>query len=68
MSSKSPELESVDYLSRRIAAAAKYIPLERLAISPQCGFASSIGGRPMTEDQEEGKLKRLVEVARKVWG
>ena len=68
MSSKSPELESVDYLSRRIAAAAKYIPLERLAISPQCGFASSIGGRPMTEDQEEAKLKRLVEVARKVWG
>jgi 5-methyltetrahydropteroyltriglutamate--homocysteine methyltransferase len=68
MSSKSPELESVDYLTKRIDAAAKYVPLERLAISPQCGFASSIGGRPMTEDQEEEKLKRLVEVARTVWG
>jgi 5-methyltetrahydropteroyltriglutamate--homocysteine methyltransferase len=68
MSSKSPELESVDYLTRRIDAAAKYVPLDRLAISPQCGFASSIGGRPMTEEQEEGKLRRLVEVAGKVWG
>ena len=68
MSSKSPELESVEYLARRIDEAAKYAPLERLAISPQCGFASSIGGRPMTEERQQAKLERLVEVARKVWG
>ena len=67
MSSKSPELETVDYLAHRIDEAAKYAPLERLAISPQCGFASSIGGRPMTERQQEAKLERLVEVARSVW-
>jgi len=67
MSSKSAELESADYLIRRLDDAARYAPLERLAISPQCGFASSIGGRPMTEQQQEAKLARLVEVARKVW-
>ena len=68
MSSKSAELESVDYLVRRVEEAAQYAPLEQLAISPQCGFASSIGGRPMTDDQQEAKLARLVEAARKVWG
>jgi 5-methyltetrahydropteroyltriglutamate--homocysteine methyltransferase len=67
MSSKSPELESVEYLTRRIHEAAKYAPLERLAVSPQCGFASSIGGRPMSDEQQEAKLRRLVEVAHKVW-
>jgi 5-methyltetrahydropteroyltriglutamate--homocysteine methyltransferase len=67
MSSKSADLESVDFLKRRIEEAAKYAPLDQLAISPQCGFASSIGGRPMTEARQEEKLARLVEVARSVW-
>jgi 5-methyltetrahydropteroyltriglutamate--homocysteine methyltransferase len=68
MSSKSPELESADVLKRRIDEAAKFAPLDQLAISPQCGFSSSIGGNPLTERDQEAKLARLVEVARTVWG
>src|SRR5262245_18894289 len=68
MSSKSPDLESVDSLRRRIDEAATHVALEQLAISPQCGFASSIGGNPMTEQEQERKLARLVETADRVWG
>lgn len=68
MSSKSAELETADALKRRIDEAAKVAPLEQLAISPQCGFSSSIGGNPLTEADQEAKLARLVEVARSVWG
>lgn len=67
MSSKTPALESKDDLVRRIDEAQKYAPLDQLAISPQCGFASSIGGNPMTQEQQEAKLARLVEAARSVW-
>ena len=68
MSSKTPELESAYALRKRIDEAAKVAPLEQLAISPQCGFSSSIGGNPLTEADQEKKLARLVEVARSVWG
>jgi len=68
MSSKTAELESADALKKRIDEAAKYAPLDQLAISPQCGFSSSIGGNPLTEADQEKKLSRLVEVARSVWG
>ena len=68
VSSKSAELESVDALAARVDQAAKFAPLDQLAISPQCGFASSVGGNPMTEAQEEKKLALVVEAARKVWG
>lgn len=68
MSSKNPGLESEDDLKRRIDEAAKFAPLEQLAISPQCGFASSIVGNPLTEDIQEQKLARLVSVAEQVWG
>lgn len=68
LSSKTPVLESADELKRRIEAAAKYAPLDQLALSPQCGFASSIGGNPLTQRDQEAKLARLVEVARQVWG
>jgi 5-methyltetrahydropteroyltriglutamate--homocysteine methyltransferase len=68
MSSKTPELESAESLKRRIDEAARIAPLEQLAISPQCGFSSSIGGNPLTECDQEAKLVRLVEVARAVWG
>ena len=68
VSSKTPELEPVDELRRRIDAASRYIPLERLAISPQCGFASSVGGNPLTIDDQRRKLSRVVEVAELVWG
>ncbi len=67
MSSKSADLEDVGFLKRRIDEAAKFAPIEQLAISPQCGFASSIGGRPMMEARQEEKLARLVETARSVW-
>lgn len=67
MSSKTPVLESKEELVRRVEEAQKFAPLDQLAISPQCGFASSIGGNPMTEAEQEAKLTRLVDVARSIW-
>ena len=67
VSTKTPELESADALKRRIEEAAKFTPIERLALTTQCGFASSIKGNPMTEAEQEAKLSRIVEVARDVW-
>jgi 5-methyltetrahydropteroyltriglutamate--homocysteine methyltransferase len=55
-------------LARRIDEAAKYVPLERLCLSPQCGFASTHHGNRLTEDEQWRKLARVVEVARLVWG
>jgi 5-methyltetrahydropteroyltriglutamate--homocysteine methyltransferase len=60
--------EKVDELCRRIDEAARYLPLEQLAISPQCGFASSIRGNLLTEDEQFRKLDVMLETARKVWG
>jgi 5-methyltetrahydropteroyltriglutamate--homocysteine methyltransferase len=68
VSSKAPALESIDALKRRTEEAAKYIDLDRLAISPQCGFASTVAGNPVTEADERAKLKRCVEAARAIWG
>ena len=68
VTSKKPQLESKDVLKRRIDEASKFVPLERLALSPQCGFASTIGGNRLTEDDEKRKLELVVEVAREVWG
>jgi 5-methyltetrahydropteroyltriglutamate--homocysteine methyltransferase len=68
VSSKVPELEDADFLLRRIDEATKYIPLERLALSPQCGFASTLEGNLLTEDQQWAKLELVAEVARRVWG
>ena len=68
MTSKTGELESKDTLKRRIDEAAKFLPLEQLALSPQCGFASTEEGNTLTEDQQWAKLSRCVEVAREVWG
>jgi 5-methyltetrahydropteroyltriglutamate--homocysteine methyltransferase len=67
VSSKLPQLESVDALRRRAEEAAKYVDAERLAISPQCGFASTIGGNPLTEDDERAKLRLCVEAGRAIW-
>jgi 5-methyltetrahydropteroyltriglutamate--homocysteine methyltransferase len=61
-------LESKDALRRRIDEAAKYVPLERLCLSPQCGFASTHHGNALTEDEQWRKLERVVDVARDVWG
>ena len=67
VSSKTAALESADVLRARVDAAAKFVALDQLAISPQCGFASSIGGNPLTQADQEAKLARLVEVAGKIW-
>ncbi len=68
VSTKVPELESVDDLKRRVEAASKYINLDQLAVSPQCGFASDVVGNLVSEDDQRRKLERVVETARQVWG
>jgi 5-methyltetrahydropteroyltriglutamate--homocysteine methyltransferase len=68
VTSKAGALESKDELKRRIDQAAKYLPLEQLALSPQCGFASTEEGNLLTEDEQWAKLSLCVEVAREVWG
>ena len=68
VSTKTPALEDPDDLRRRIDAAAGLVPLERLALSPQCGFASTAPGNPLTTDQQRRKLELVVDVARRVWG
>jgi 5-methyltetrahydropteroyltriglutamate--homocysteine methyltransferase len=67
ITTKSPELEKVDDLRKRIDEAAKYIPLDQLALSPQCGFASDVIGNLVTADDQKRKLEVMVETARKVW-
>jgi 5-methyltetrahydropteroyltriglutamate--homocysteine methyltransferase len=68
VSTKVPTLESKDALKRRIEAAAKFVPLENLCLSPQCGFASTFLGNPISEEMQRRKLERVVEVAGEVWG
>ncbi len=67
VSSKVPSLESLDLLKRRTKEAAQYIGLDRLAISPQCGFASTVAGNPLTEADERAKLRLVVEAAKAIW-
>ena len=68
VSTKVPELESVDELKRRIEEAARYVPLEQIAISPQCGFSSDVVGNLISLDDQKRKLEVVVETARRVWG
>ena len=68
VSSKTPVLEDADALVRRIEDASAYVATERLGLSPQCGFASTAGGNPLTEDDERAKLSLVVDVTRRVWG
>jgi 5-methyltetrahydropteroyltriglutamate--homocysteine methyltransferase len=68
VSSKLHQLESKDLLKRRIDEAAKYIALDQLSLSPQCGFASSTEGNRLSEDDQFAKLRLVVEVAEEVWG
>ena len=68
VTSKTGALESKDELKRRIEQASKYLPLEQLALSPQCGFASTEEGNLLTEEEQWAKLRLCVEVAREVWG
>ncbi len=68
LTSKTAELEDAEDLKRRIDEASRYVPLERLALSPQCGFASVAGGNELSEEEQMRKLALVVEVARGVWG
>jgi 5-methyltetrahydropteroyltriglutamate--homocysteine methyltransferase len=67
VSSKSAALEKSDDLLKRIEEAARYIDKDRLAISPQCGFASTVAGNPLSEADERSKLKLCVQTARAAW-
>lgn len=68
VSSKVPALETLDALKRRAEEAAQYIELDRLAISPQCGFASTVAGNPVTEEIQRKKLELVAAAARDIWG
>jgi 5-methyltetrahydropteroyltriglutamate--homocysteine methyltransferase len=67
VSSKLPQLENGDDLVRRIEQAGRYFPIDNLALSPQCGFASTMEGNLLTEDQQWAKLRLVVETAKRVW-
>jgi 5-methyltetrahydropteroyltriglutamate--homocysteine methyltransferase len=68
VSSKSPALESGDDLTRRVEMASRYIPLDRLALSPQCGFASTHEGNRLSPDDQRRKLALVGQTARLIWG
>jgi 5-methyltetrahydropteroyltriglutamate--homocysteine methyltransferase len=68
VSSKKRTLESKDELKRRVDEASKFIPLDRLALSPQCGFASTIEGNLVTVADQEAKLRLVAETANEIWG
>lgn len=68
ISSKRAQLENGDALMRRIQQATTYVPLERLALSPQCGFASTMEGNLLTEEEQWAKMRLVVETAHRVWG
>jgi 5-methyltetrahydropteroyltriglutamate--homocysteine methyltransferase len=68
MTTKTPELESKDTLKRRVEEAAKYVDIDQLCISGQCGFASTVEGNALTIDEERAKLDLLVETASEIWG
>jgi 5-methyltetrahydropteroyltriglutamate--homocysteine methyltransferase len=68
ISSKEPALESQDLLRRRIDEAAQYVAIDDLALSPQCGFASTAPGNMLTWDDQRRKLELVVQTAHKVWG
>ena len=68
VSSKVAPLEGLRELTRRIDDASKYVPIENLALSPQCGFASTMEGNRLTEDEQWRKLQLVVDTARTVWG
>jgi 5-methyltetrahydropteroyltriglutamate--homocysteine methyltransferase len=67
VTSKTPQLESKDELKRRIQEASKFVPLEDLCLSPQCGFSSTHHGNQLTQDEQWRKLERVLETAREVW-
>ena len=67
VATKKPELESLELLTQRVTEATRYIPLERLGLSPQCGFASSIIGNNISAEDQRRKLELLVNAAEALW-
>jgi 5-methyltetrahydropteroyltriglutamate--homocysteine methyltransferase len=68
VTTKRGELEQKDDLKRRIDEASKFVPLEQLCLSPQCGFSSTVEGNALTVDEERAKLRLIVETAEEIWG
>jgi 5-methyltetrahydropteroyltriglutamate--homocysteine methyltransferase len=68
VTTKKPALESKDMLKRRIEEAARFVPLDQICISPQCGFASTSEGNALTIEEQMAKLRLVVETARELWG
>ncbi len=68
VTTKRGTLEKKDDLKRRIEQATRYVPLEQLCLSPQCGFSSTVEGNLLTADEQKAKLRLIAEVAREVWG
>ena len=68
VTTKRPELESKDILKRRIDEASRYVPLDQLCLSGQCGFSSTVEGNLLSHDDQVAKLRLIVEVAEEVWG
>jgi 5-methyltetrahydropteroyltriglutamate--homocysteine methyltransferase len=68
ITTKSSRLETIEALKRRVDEAAQFMPLERLAISPQCGFSTSIVGNRISIEDEKKKLRVLAEAAKTIWG
>ena len=68
VTTKRPELESKDDLKRRVDEAAKYVPLEQICLSGQCGFSSTVEGNALTYDEQAAKLRLIVETAQEIWG
>jgi methionine synthase II (cobalamin-independent) len=67
LTTKQGTLEDTAAVEARLHEATRLVPLERLAVSPQCGFASGEAGNPLTPEQQEAKLRRIGEIARRVW-
>jgi 5-methyltetrahydropteroyltriglutamate--homocysteine methyltransferase len=67
MSTKRPQIEAPEGLIRRVTEASRFVPLDRLALSPQCGFASSIVGNDLSFEDQRRKLETLCETARRIW-
>jgi 5-methyltetrahydropteroyltriglutamate--homocysteine methyltransferase len=68
ITTKWPQLESIDSLRQRITEASRYVPLERLGLSPQCGFGSSIIGNRISPEDQRRKMELVVRIAETLWG
>jgi 5-methyltetrahydropteroyltriglutamate--homocysteine methyltransferase len=67
VTSKRPELEDYDTVAKRFEDASRYVAMDQLCLSPQCGFASTVEGNRLTEDEQWAKLRRVVEIAGRLW-